>query len=230
MAKKDSLWRNWRPSNSKWATRVAITGPSCAGERWSPVSSRTSRTAASLTDSPLFTPPPGVIHHVPASGLPGSKPCWSSTRPSATNTTRAAFRSRDIACDASAGLSGRSRETEHGLDGGVGVLHRPEVAHAGHDLEPAGRKPLDDHLAERGRDGVRVLAAHDERRAPHLAKARVHAVGDAHRVDGGFVLGPAFQLDLTVGPIAQAVLHVGAERGGVEHVERRLRSVRSERL
>ena len=42
---------------------------------------------------------------------------------------------------------GPSREPQHRLDGRVRVLHRSEVADAGHDLEPAGRQPLDDHLA-----------------------------------------------------------------------------------
>src|SRR5262249_48519206 len=92
-AKNDSLWRYRRPSNGKRHTRVATTGPSCPGSRRRPVSSSTSRTAPSWIDSPSFSPPPGVNHQAPSSGRPGSHPCWSSTRPSAKRTTRAACRS-----------------------------------------------------------------------------------------------------------------------------------------
>ena len=55
------------------------------------------------------------------------------------------------------------------------------------------RKPVDDHLAEGGRDRVGALAADDERRAAHAREARVEPVRRHLRVDVGLVLGPALQ-------------------------------------
>lgn len=48
----------------------APAGPTMA-EISSPVSSRSSRSAACAASSPVFMPPPGVIHHVPRAGLLG---------------------------------------------------------------------------------------------------------------------------------------------------------------
>ena len=112
-------------------------GPTSSTAR--PVSSNSSRRAASSRVSPSSTPPPGVSHHVPSSGRPGSKPRNSSTRPSGSITsTRAA--SRTWSRSYGHGSHRCPRRFDRGDDRGDRVAHAVRVARDARGVERRRRR------------------------------------------------------------------------------------------